>query len=62
MDFNVLHSVKYVNGTIYVMPSVTAANAAAQVSGKVQNKAGKPVGTAAVLARRAARARRELHA
>jgi hypothetical protein len=49
MDFNVLHSVKFVNGVIYVQPSVTAASNAAQISGKVQNRAGKPVATAAVL-------------
>ena len=50
MDFNVLHSVKFSNGAIYVQPSVSAASAAAQVAGTVQNKAGKPVASAAVLA------------
>jgi hypothetical protein len=50
MDFNVLHSVKFANGTIYIQPSVSAAGAAAQVAGTVQNQAGKPVSSAAVLA------------
>ena len=50
MDFNVMQSVRFANGTIYVQPSVTAANAAAQVSGKIKNAAGKPVANASVLA------------
>jgi hypothetical protein len=50
LDFNVLHSVRYVNGRIYVQPTVVAANNAALVSGRVLNQAGKPVTTAAVLA------------
>jgi hypothetical protein len=50
LDFNVMQSVRFVNGTIYVQPSVTAANAAAQVSGTIKNRAGKPVANAAVLA------------
>ena len=50
LDFNVLHSVRFLNGTIYVQPNVSAANAAAQVGGKVHNKAGKPVTSATVLA------------
>jgi hypothetical protein len=50
LDFNVLHSVKYSNGKIYVQPNVVAANAAAQVQGHVKNKAGKPVTTAEVVA------------
>ena len=49
MDFNVLHSVKYSNGVIYVTPSVSAASAAAQIAGKVQNRSGKPVSSAAIL-------------
>ncbi|MEA2689394.1 MAG: Carboxypeptidase regulatory-like domain [Candidatus Eremiobacteraeota bacterium] len=51
LDFNVMQSVRFVNGTIYVQPSVTASNAAAQIAGKVQNAAGKPVSSATVLAR-----------
>jgi hypothetical protein len=50
LDFNVLHSVKFANGAIYVQPVVAAANAAAEVEGTVQNQAGKPVASAAVLA------------
>jgi hypothetical protein len=50
LDFNVLHSVKFANGAIYVQPVVAAANAAAQIAGRVVNKAGTPVGSAAVLA------------
>jgi Carboxypeptidase regulatory-like domain/Domain of unknown function (DUF4382) len=50
LDFNVMQSVRYVNGTIYVQPSVTAANAAAQVTGTIKNRAGKPVANASVLA------------
>ncbi|HEY0395162.1 MAG TPA: DUF4382 domain-containing protein [Candidatus Elarobacter sp.] len=50
LDFNVLHSVRFANGRIYVQPTVVAANNAAQVSGSVLNRAGKPVTTAAVLA------------
>jgi len=50
LDFNVMQSVKFSGGTIYVQPSVTAANAAAQVSGTVKNRAGKPVSNASVLA------------
>lgn len=50
LDFNVMQSVRFVNGTIYVEPSVTAANAAGQVSGKVKNAAGKAVSSATVLA------------
>jgi carboxypeptidase family protein/uncharacterized protein DUF4382 len=50
VDFNVMQSVRFVNGTIYVQPSLTAANAAAQVKGTVKNAAGKPVSTATVLA------------
>jgi hypothetical protein len=50
LDFNVLRSVKYANGAIYVQPSVSAANAAAQVKGRVTNAAGKNVANAAVLA------------
>jgi hypothetical protein len=50
LDFNVMHSVRFANGKIYVQPNVVAANAAAQVKGRVQNRAGKPVSSAAVLA------------
>ena len=50
LDFNVLHSVKFAHGAIYVQPSVSAAGSAAQIAGSVQNNAGKPVATAAVLA------------
>ena len=50
LDFNVMQSVRFANGTIYVQPSVTAANAAAQVQGTVKNRAGKPVANASVLA------------
>ncbi len=50
LDFNVLRSVKYANGAIYVQPSVSAANAAAQVKGHVKNVAGKNVASASVLA------------
>jgi hypothetical protein len=50
LDFNVMQSVRFVGGTIYVQPSVTAANAAAQVSGEIENRAGKPVANASVLA------------
>lgn len=50
LDFNVMQSVRFVNGTIYVQPSVTAANAAAQVTGTIKNRVGKPVANASVLA------------
>ena len=50
LDFNVMQSVKFANGTIFVQPSVTAANAAAQVNGTIKNRAGKPVANASVLA------------
>ena len=50
LDFNVMQSVRYMNGAIYVQPSVTAANMAAQVQGKLENAAGKPVSSATVLA------------
>ncbi len=50
LDFNVMQSVKFANGTIYVQPSVTAANAAAEVDGTIRNRAGKPVTNASVLA------------
>ncbi len=50
LDFNVMQSVKFANGVIYVQPSVTAANAAAQVNGTIKNSAGKPVSNASVLA------------
>lgn len=50
LDFNVMQSVRFANGAIYVQPSVSGAAAAAQISGKVANKAGKPVSGAAVLA------------
>jgi len=50
VDFNVMQSVRFVNGTIYVQPSLTAANAAAQIKGTVRNAAGKPVASATVLA------------
>jgi Domain of unknown function (DUF4382)/Carboxypeptidase regulatory-like domain len=50
LDFNILRSLKYANGAIYVQPSVSAANAAAQVSGRVINAAGKNVTSATVLA------------
>ncbi|MDQ6943683.1 MAG: DUF4382 domain-containing protein [Candidatus Eremiobacteraeota bacterium] len=50
LDFNVMQSVRFVNGTIYVQPSVTAANAAAQVTGTIKNRAGKAVANASVLA------------
>jgi phosphatidate phosphatase APP1 len=45
-----MQSVRFANGTIHVQPSVTAANAAAQVTGTIKNRAGKPVANAAVLA------------
>jgi hypothetical protein len=51
LDFNVMQSVRFYNGTIYVQPSVTAANAAGQIEGNVKNAAGKPVSNATVLAR-----------
>jgi hypothetical protein len=50
LDFNVMQSVRFFNGTIYVQPSVTAANAAAQVSGIIKNNAGRAVANASVLA------------
>jgi hypothetical protein len=50
LDFNVMQSIKIANGTIYVQPSVTAANAAGQANGNVLNVAGKPVYDATVLA------------
>jgi phosphotransferase system HPr-like phosphotransfer protein len=50
LDFNVMQSVRFANGTIYVQPSVTAANAAGEVDGTVKNAAGKPVSNASVLA------------
>ena len=50
LDFNVMQSVKFYNGSIYVQPSVTGANAAGQVKGQVKNNAGKPVSSASVLA------------
>jgi hypothetical protein len=51
LDFNVMQSVRFLNGKIYVQPSVTASNAAGQVQGDVKNAAGKPVSSATVLAR-----------
>lgn len=50
LDFNVMQSVRFANGMIYVQPSVTAANAAGEVDGTVKNAAGKPVSNASVLA------------
>ncbi len=50
LDFNVMQSVRFVNGTIYVQPSVTAASMAAQLRGVVRNQAGKAVSNATVLA------------
>jgi hypothetical protein len=50
LDFNVMQSVKFSNGAIYVQPSVAAANAAAQAEGRVRNAAGNPVYDATVLA------------
>jgi hypothetical protein len=50
LDFNVLRSVKYANGAIYVQPSVSAASAAAKVQGRVRNAAGKNVANATILA------------
>jgi hypothetical protein len=50
LDFNVMQSVRFANGTIYVQPSVTAANAAGEVDGTVKNAANKPVSNASVLA------------
>jgi len=50
LDFNVLRSVKFANGAIYVQPSVSAASSAAQVKGHVKNAAGKNVANATVLA------------
>lgn len=50
LDFNVMQSVRFLNGTIYVQPSVTAANMAGQIKGKLHNAAGKPVTSATVLA------------
>lgn len=50
LDFNVLRSVKFANGAIYVQPSVSAASSAAQVIGNVHNAAGKQVSNASILA------------
>jgi hypothetical protein len=50
LDFNVLQSVRFVNGTIYVQPAVAAANGGAQVTGTIKNRAGKPVTSATVVA------------
>jgi hypothetical protein len=50
LDFNVLRSVKFANGAIYVQPAVVAANGSARVQGHVKNAAGKPVANATVLA------------
>jgi Carboxypeptidase regulatory-like domain/Domain of unknown function (DUF4382) len=50
LDFNVLRSVKFANGAIYVQPSVSAASSAAQVVGNVHNAAGKQVTNASILA------------
>jgi len=50
LDFNVLQSVRFMNGKIYVQPAVTAANAAAQVIGEIKNSANKPVTSATVIA------------
>ncbi|HWT06715.1 MAG TPA: carboxypeptidase regulatory-like domain-containing protein [Xanthomonadales bacterium] len=50
LDFNVMQSVRFANGSIYVQPSVTAANAAAQVRGLIKNAAGRAVANASVLA------------
>ncbi len=50
LDFNVLESVKFADGRIYVQPSVIAAGGSAQAQGKVCNAAGKPVTNATVLA------------
>jgi hypothetical protein len=50
LDFNVLRSVRFANGAIYVQPSVSAANGAAQLHGHVKNAAGKNVTSATVVA------------
>ena len=50
LDFNVLDSIKFVNGTIYIKPSLSGASQAARVEGRVANKKGAPVAGAAVLA------------
>ena len=50
LDFNVMQSVRFANGVIYVQPSVSAASMAAQLKGSVRNLAGKPVSSATVLA------------
>jgi len=50
LDFNVFQSVAFANNEIFLNPKVSASNAAAQVSGKVQNENGKNVANASVLA------------
>lgn len=50
LDFNVLHSVTFRNGTIYVQPTVAAASSPAQVKGEVKNAKGDAVVSATVLA------------
>jgi hypothetical protein len=50
LDFNVMQSVRFANGKIYVLPKVQASSSAAQVSGKIRNAAGTPVSNATVLA------------
>ena len=49
LDFNVLQSVRFANGTAYVQPTVSGSAAAAEIHGNVANKAGKPVTGAAVV-------------
>ncbi len=45
-----MQSLRFANAGTDVQPSVTAANAAAQVTGTIKNRAGKPVANASVLA------------
>lgn len=48
LDFNVLQSVKFQNGAIYITPSTSAAENPGDVKGSVLNLAGKGVGNATV--------------
>ena len=50
LDFNVMQSVRFVRGTIYIQPSVSGAASAAKISGNVASASGTPVAGAAVVA------------
>ena len=49
LDFNVLQSVSFQNGAIYITPVTSAAEKPGQLKGKVLNRKGKGVGNATVI-------------